>query len=75
MADLNRIAAAAAAAFLGEDSQPHDRQAEDERSRFGGLGAVAVGVGLSLAARAAYRRLRRLDLAQVAGSVEGKLKG
>lgn len=71
--DLNRIATAALESFLGEDEQPA-RQKESRNHHLGGVGAVAVGVGLAVAARAAYNRARRVDLAQVAEAVEDKLK-
>jgi hypothetical protein len=72
--DLNRIAAAALESFLQEDEQPARRE-ESRNHHLGGVGAVAVGVGLAVAARAAYRRVRRIDLEQVAGAIEDKLKG
>ena len=70
--DLNRIAAAVEA-LLGDDERPEDRHRESP-GRFGGVGALALGVGLGVAARAAYRRARKIDLEQFAGFVEGKLK-
>lgn len=72
--DLNRIAAAALESFLGEDEQPA-RQNESRNHHLSGVGAVAVGVGLAVAARAAYNRARRIDLEQIAGAVEDKLGG
>ena len=72
--DLNRIATAALESFLGEDEQPAKRE-ESRNHHLGGVGAVAVGVGLAVAARAAYNRARSIDLEQVAGAVEDKLKG
>jgi hypothetical protein len=73
--DLNRIAAAAVETFLGDDEHQADRHVESRRHRFGGVGALALGVGLGVAARAAYRRVRSIDLERVAGSVENKLSG
>lgn len=73
--DLNRIARAALESFLGEDDEQPARQNESRNHRIGGVGAVAVGVGLAVAARAVYNRARRIDLEQVAGAVEDKLKG
>jgi hypothetical protein len=74
--DLNRIATAALESFLQdkEGEQP-TRRSESRNHRLGGVGAVAVGVGLAVAARAAYNRVRRIDLEQVAEAVEDKLGG
>jgi hypothetical protein len=73
--DLNRIATAALESFLQEDGEQPARRDESRNHHFGGVGAVAVGVGLAVAARAAYNRARRIDLEQVAGAVEDKLRG
>jgi hypothetical protein len=73
--DLNRIATAALESFLQENGEQQARQTESRDHHFGGVGAVAVGVGLAVAARAAYNRARRIDLEQIAGSVEDKLGG
>ncbi len=73
--DLNRIATAALESFLQGDSEQPAPRNESRNHRLGGVGAVAVGVGLAVAARAAYNRARRLDLAQVAGAIEDKLGG
>ncbi|HEY6550032.1 MAG TPA: hypothetical protein VIY71_02405 [Solirubrobacterales bacterium] len=73
--DLNRIATAALESFLQEDGEQQARQNESRGHHLGGLGAVAVGVGLAVAARIAYNRVRRIDLEQVAGAVEDKLGG
>jgi hypothetical protein len=76
--DFNRIAASAIESYLREHEQTGangDARNDDEgRHRFGGVGAVALGVGLAVAARAAYVRVRSLDLEQLAGAVEDKLK-
>jgi hypothetical protein len=72
--DLNRIATAALESFLQEDEQPSRRE-ESRNHHFGGVGALAAGVGLAVAARAAYNRARRIDLEQIAGAVEDKLGG
>jgi hypothetical protein len=74
--DFNRIAASALDAFL-EDQRSEGRAPAHEKHgnrRLGGVGAVAMGVGLVVAARAAYRRVRSLDLERVAGAVEEKLR-
>jgi hypothetical protein len=73
--NLNRIATAALESFLGEDGEQQARQNESRNHHLGGVGAIAVGVGLAVAARAAYNRVRRIDLEQVAGAVEDKLGG
>jgi hypothetical protein len=73
--DLNRIATAALESFLQGDGEQPARQNESRNHHFGGLGAVAVGAGFAVAARAAYNRARRIDLEQVAGAIEDKLKG
>jgi hypothetical protein len=72
--DLNRIATAALESFLDDEEQPASR-AESGNRRLGGVGAIALGVGLAIAARAAYSRARRIDLERVAGAVEDKLSG
>lgn len=77
--DLNRIAVAAAEAYLhdrkpaGDDSERNGDGKRGGDGRIGGLGAVALGMGLALAARAAYGRVRRFDLERAAGAVEDKL--
>jgi hypothetical protein len=73
--DLNRIATAALESFLQEGGEQPARQNESRNHRLGGVGAVAVGVGLAVAGRAAYNRVRRIDLERVAGAVEDKLGG
>jgi hypothetical protein len=72
--DLNRIATAAVESFLQEDEQPAGREGS-RNHHLGGVGAVAVGAGLAIAARVAYKRARRIDLEQFAGAVEDKLRG
>lgn len=73
--DLNQIARGALESFLQEDSEQQARQNESRNHHLGGVGAVAVGVGLAVVARVAYNRARRIDLAQMAGAVEDKLGG
>lgn len=72
--DLNRIATAAFESFLQENGEQRGRQNESRKHHLSGVGAVAVGVGLAVAARAAYNRARRIDLEQLAGAVEDKLR-
>jgi hypothetical protein len=72
--DINKVAASALDAFLeGERNEGHARKERGNR-RLGGVGALALGVGLTVAARAAYNRARSLDLEQVAGAVEERLR-
>ncbi len=73
--DLSRIVTAAAEAYLGEDRQgsPNGRADGGAKRRLGGVGALALGAGLAVAARAAYIRARRFDLERVADRVEDKL--
>lgn len=73
--DLNRIATAALESFLGEEGEQQAGQNESRNHHLGGVGAVVVGVGLTVAARAAYNRVRHLDLEQMAKAVEDKLGG
>jgi hypothetical protein len=71
--DLNRIATAALESFLQEHGEPATR-GQSRNRHFGGIGAVAAGVGLAVAARAAVSRARRLDLERLAGAAEDKLR-
>jgi hypothetical protein len=72
--DINRMAASALDAYVeGQGNEGH-RRGERENRRLGSVGAVALGVGLAVAARAAYNRARNLDLERVAGAVEEKLR-
>ena len=72
--DLSRIVTTAVESFLQGDEQPARRE-ESRNHHLGGLGAVAVGVGLVVAARVAYKRARGIDLERLAGAVEDKLGG
>jgi hypothetical protein len=78
--DLSRIAASALDSFLNgqRDQAPseerHGENGNRNRAR-GGIGAVALGAGLALAARGAYRRARRLDLEDVGHAVKEKITG
>ncbi len=70
--DIERLATAAVDSFLhGAD----DDHGGDSRGR--GLrtaGAVAVGVGLGVAARTAYRRVRAIDIEGAATALEQRLR-
>jgi hypothetical protein len=74
--DINRIAASALETFLerGESEQGGSKRGRGRNSRLGGVGGVALGVGLAVAARAAYSRVRSLDLERVGGAIEEKLR-
>lgn len=69
--DIDRIAASALDAFLEGKSE---ERSQDERRNRRLLGGVALGVGLAVAARAVYSRARNVDLEQVAGAVEERLR-
>lgn len=82
--DINRIATAAADAYLrgaseqrqnGKNGRRSEESKEGKDRHLGGVGAVALGVGLAVAARAAYNRARRFDLQSAAESVESKIRG
>ncbi|HSI79415.1 MAG TPA: hypothetical protein VK919_02075 [Solirubrobacterales bacterium] len=75
--DVGRIATTAVETLLHDgQAQANSQVGHDEdrgHSRLGTAGAIAVGVVLAAAARAAYTRARSLDLTQVAGAVEQRL--
>jgi hypothetical protein len=73
--DVNRIAMAALESFLEEHGEQPARRNESRNHHLGGVAAVAAGAGLAVAARAAYGRARRIDLEQVGGALEDKLRG
>jgi hypothetical protein len=72
--DLNKLASSAAEAYLQAAKEQTNGHAKDKHPRFGKGAAMAAGVGLTVATRAAYRRVRELDLEQVGTAVENKLK-
>jgi hypothetical protein len=75
--DIERVVAAAVDSFLHGD-EDEGRAANRGRRRGGrlrGMGTLAVGVGLGLAAQAAIRRARDIDLETAASAVEKRLKG
>lgn len=73
--DIDRVAASALQTYLG-NGRNEGRASSRERGnrRLGGIAAVALGAGLAVAARAAYGRVRHLDLERVAGAVEERLR-
>jgi hypothetical protein len=74
--DLNKLASTAAETYLQAAKQQTNGNIET-KSKHGRLSkgaGVAAGVGLTVAARAAYRRVRSLDLEQVGTALENKLK-
>jgi hypothetical protein len=72
--DINRMAASALQAYLeNERKEGHPRKQRGNR-RLGGVGAVALGAGLAVTARAVYNRARSLDLERAGGAVEEKLR-
>jgi hypothetical protein len=71
--DVNRIASAAVDALLGSEEQSPNGTVQKQRNGLGTIPAVAMGAALAVAARALYSRARKMDLAQVAESVEEPL--
>jgi hypothetical protein len=72
--DVSRIAVSAADALLDGENQSRNGGVPERRQGLGAAGAVAVGVVLGAAARAAYVRARSLDLERVASAVEERLR-
>jgi hypothetical protein len=75
--DIERVVGAAVDAFLRGDAGESEGHAHDRgsgRKRLRGAGALAAGVGLGLAGRAAYRRVRQIDLESAAEALEQRLK-
>lgn len=74
--DIERIAASALDAFLEDQGDERGASARETRGnrRLGPAAAVALGVGLTVAARVAYRRVRGLDLERVGAAVEERLR-
>ncbi len=75
--DINKLAAAAAETYLRYDRQESSNGSTEgeHRHRLGGVGALALGAGLAVAARAVYLRARNFDLERAADQVEDKLTG
>lgn len=73
--EIDRVAASALQTYLEDkDNEGHASAHKRGGHRLGGVGAVALGVGLAVAARAAYHRVRSLDLERVGGAIEEKLR-
>jgi hypothetical protein len=72
--DVNRMAAAAMDALLTPEEHSQNGLVEKQHRGLGAVGAIAVGAGLAVAARAAYSRARKsLSLEEIADSVEERL--
>jgi hypothetical protein len=72
--DLDRVVTTALESYLQSEHAEQNGRRNEDRRRFGRVGAVAVGVVVGLAARKAYDRARALDLETVAGALEKRLK-
>jgi len=72
--DLNKLASSAVETYLQHADESSNGKVEQKRHRLGTGAAIAVGAGLAVAAPAALRRVRQLDLEQVGTAVEDKLK-
>jgi hypothetical protein len=75
--DLNKLATTAVGAYLQQAEHSSNGAAghlEKRGRRLGTGAAIAVGAGLAVAAQAAYRRVRELDLEEVGTAMENKLK-
>lgn len=78
--DLNRILASAVDAFLDVDQDHANGNGESKSEKrqdqgIGPVGSVAIGVALAAGARAAYSRIKRFDVQEVAEKVEQRLAG
>jgi hypothetical protein len=75
------IAGAVEAAFGDADHGTRNDEARETGSnsnhehRFGGVAAIATGIVIAGAAHAAYKRIRGIDLEQVAEKAEQRLQG
>lgn len=72
--DIDRVAASALQAYLENERNEGSARKRGNR-RLRGFRTVALGVGLAVAARAVYSRVRDLDIERVAGAIEEKLGG
>jgi hypothetical protein len=74
--DYSRIASSAVDSFLnGRSEEPQGHQEQNGSRGLGGVGALALGAGLALGARAVFRRARGLDLEQVGHAVQDRITG
>ena len=80
--DVNQVIAGAVEAAFGDaDHGTRNGYVEETGSnsnhehRFGGMAAIATGIVLAGAAHAAYKRVRGIDLEQVAEKAEQRLQG
>jgi hypothetical protein len=79
--DFERVAAAAVEAAFGETDGTGGRDTKQQHSdashdrRLGTATSVASGVIIAIAARAAFKRARNLDLERVAEAAEKRLQG
>jgi ADP-ribosylglycohydrolase len=79
--DIERMVSAAVDAAFGENGSERDSAASRSNSdvghnhRFGTVAAVATGVVVATAARAAYKRARAVDLQRLAELAEKRIQG
>ena len=79
--DVNQVIAGAVEAAFGDaDHATRNGEAKEmghnsnHDHRFGGVAAIATGIVIAGAARAAYKRVRGMDLEQVAEKAEQRLQ-
>lgn len=72
--DIERVVTSAIDSFLQGQDGDRTRRRRGGRRRLGTARAIAVGVGLGLGARAAYERVRTIDLESAASALEERLK-
>jgi hypothetical protein len=72
--DVGRVASSAVEAFLHGDEQGRDAAPRRSEHRLGARSALLLGAAAGAAGHIAYRRARKLSLAQVAGTIERRLR-